>query len=425
MTETLEQLSTPQTTRERMGQRPLRVLFVKDGFAWPRASGHDIHTYYLMRAMAEQGHTTALATFKRPDPRAIEGIADDELFVYGESSVPVPSVESQPIRFGKMQEKFRSYWGVDAEKIRWLGAVADRLEADAVVVVGLGVLPYLGSNTERVCIWYAADEWVWHHLSFFRPFRKSTWAELKPAIVKCIYERAFRSLLDNTWVVSPADQKAFRWFAGYRKTSLIYYGADTEFYSPGDEAQIANSCTFWGRLDFQPNVQAIEYFCNKVWPLVRANVPDARFAIYGFQPTPPVMKFDGKDGITVTPNVPDIRPAVRKHPVVVLPFVSGGGVKNKLLEASGMAKAVVGTPRVRNGLRGELLFREASSPVEWASAIVELWSDEAKRTALGQAARRWVVENHTWDAAATAAATSIRKALAMKISAVTARETTR
>jgi hypothetical protein len=36
--------------------RPLRVLFVKDGFAWPRASGHDIHTYYLLKALSDAGH---------------------------------------------------------------------------------------------------------------------------------------------------------------------------------------------------------------------------------------------------------------------------------------------------------------------------------------------------------------------------------
>jgi glycosyltransferase involved in cell wall biosynthesis len=394
--------------------RPLRVLFVKDGFAWPRASGHDIHTYYLLKALSDAGHETALAVFKRPDPRAVEGVPDDELFVFGESSVPVPPAGQFPLKLTKLQEKFRGYWGTDADRVRWVAAVADRFAADAVVVVGLGVLPYLGACPERVCVWYAADEWAWHHLSFIRPFRPSSWSEFKPAFVKCVYERAFRPLLDRTWVVSEADKTAFRWFAGYTKTDLIHYGADTAFYAPGDEPQVPNSCAFWGRLDFEPNVQALEWFCGTIWPTIRSRVPDATFAIYGFQPTPPVSAFHGRDGITVTPNVPDIRPAVRKHPVVVLPFVSGGGVKNKLLEASGMAKAVVGTARVRNGLKGDLPFLEVKTPGQWADAVVGLWRDGAKRESLGRAARAWVCEHHTWAAAADEAAAGIRAALVEK-----------
>ena len=402
------------SNRATSGDRPLRVLFVKDGFAWPRASGHDIHTYYLMRALADAGHATALAVFKRPDPRAVEGVADEELFVFGEAAVPVPPADQYPLTLTSLQEKFRGYWGTDADRVRWVAAVAGRFDADAVVVVGLGVLPYLGACSERVCVWYAADEWAWHHLSLISPFKPSSWSEIKPALVKCVYERAYRKRLDRTWVVSDADKRAFRWFAGYTKTDLIHYGADTDFYAPGDEPPVPNSCAFWGRLDFEPNVQAIESFCGNVWPTIRKRVPDATFAIYGFRPTPPVLAFDGKDGVTVTPDVPDIRPAVRKHPVVVLPFVSGGGVKNKLLEAAGMAKAVVGTARVRNGLKGALPYLEVNSPSQWADAVVGLWQDEAKRASLGRAARAWVCEHHTWAAAADEAAAGIRAALVEK-----------
>jgi polysaccharide biosynthesis protein PslH len=407
-------LESEETTTKSSGTRPLKILFMKERFAWPRASGHDIHTYYCLEALQAQGHHTSLACFQRPDRQAIECVAEDDLYIFGEDKVPVPEQGKFPLQLSKMQEKFRGYWGVDANRVRWLAAVADRCQADAVVVVGLGVLPYLGACPERVCVWYAADEWVWHHISQVRPFKKSTWSEIKPAIVKGIYERAYKRLLDRTWVVSPADQKAFRWLAGIKKTDLIHNGVDAAYYSPGNNPEKPKSCIFWGRLDFGPNVQAVEYFCSQVWPLVRKEVPDATFSILGFEPTKPVMAWNGQNGITVTPNVPDIRPAVREQAVVVLPFVSGGGVKNKLLEAAGMAKAIVGTSRVTNGLKGELPFIKADQPQVWAKELARLWRDDQARTKLGQDARTWVTTHQTWAASARVAAEGIRKALEEK-----------
>ena len=35
----------------------LRLLFVKECLAWPRSSGHDVHTFHMMRALASLGHS--------------------------------------------------------------------------------------------------------------------------------------------------------------------------------------------------------------------------------------------------------------------------------------------------------------------------------------------------------------------------------
>ena len=37
---------------------------------------------------------------------------------------------------------------------------------------------------------------------------------------------------------------------------------------PGAEPRPRTSCVFWGRLDFDPNVDALEWFIGKVWPAV-------------------------------------------------------------------------------------------------------------------------------------------------------------
>jgi polysaccharide biosynthesis protein PslH len=229
--------------------------------------------------------------------------------------------------------------------------------------------------------------------------------------VKGLYERAVAPLMDRVWVVSEADGRAMRRVVGPGKVVLVPNGVDSEFFTPRAVTETERSCVFWGRLDFGPNIQAIQWFCRRVWPLLRKVVPDATFTIHGFYPTDPVRALAGRDGVSLISDLPDLRDEIARHAVVVLPFVSGGGIKNKLLEAASLAKAIVGSSTASNGLRQPeripmVCVREGSA---WVQSIIELWRDEANRQKLGQEARDWVIRNHLWAMAAQQALAGLEK----------------
>lgn len=389
---------------------PFRLLFVKDALAWPRSSGHDVHTYHMMRALAALGHRLALLTAAPPAPAAVAGLPLD----WAGTFPPAGEAPRGPAPFlGWLQEKFRGYWGIDPNRVRAVAAAATEFDADAVVVVGLNVLPYLGAVRGRARVWYAADEWFWHHASQLKPRDRRTWGELKQALVKGLYERAYGPLLDRVWVVTEPDRRAMRLVAGVRGIDLVPNGVDGEHFAPLAVPQDERTCTFWGRLDFGPNVQALEWFCGEVWPRVRARHPDARFRVYGFNPTPPVLALVGRDGVELAADLPDLRAEVARQAAVVLPFVSGGGIKNKLLEAAAMGKAVVCSPTALNGLRNPRAagFALPRTPAEWAGALAALWADPARRATAGAAARAWVVAHHSWETAARTAAAGLARAV--------------
>jgi glycosyltransferase involved in cell wall biosynthesis len=388
----------------------LRLLFVKESLAWPRSSGHDVHCFHMMQALARMGHDIGLVTGGEPLPQAIAGLPLALRHVFpsrGEGGGA--NGQGPELRLSKFQERFRNYWGIDPNRVRFVGRVAEEFDAEAVVVVGLNVLPYLGAVQGRLRLWYAADEWFWHHWSQTRWSSPATWSEMRLAVVKGLYERAYGPMLDRVWVVTDADRTAMRWVAGVRAVDVIPNGVDGDHYSPVEAPQGERTCTFWGRLDFGPNVQALEWFCGRVWPLVRRQAPDARFTIYGFSPTPPVQALTGRDGVDLIPDLPDLRQEVARHQAVVLPFVSGGGIKNKLLEAASMGKAIVCSAVACRGLRRteESPFVLASTPEEWVHDLLSLWGDAARRRDLGAAARRWVLEHHSWQAAAQLAMTGL------------------
>jgi glycosyltransferase involved in cell wall biosynthesis len=195
---------------------------------------------------------------------------------------------------------------------------------------------------------------------------------------------------------------------------LLPNGVDAAHYAPQSVAEQPESCTFWGRLDFEPNQQALAWFVEQVWPRVRDRMPTARFTVYGFQPTSTIEQMMTGPGLSLAANRPDIRADIATHAVVVLPFVSGGGIKNKLLEAAAMARPVIASPRALNGLRqaDDNVFRRARTPDEWVTALVDLWSSAERRRVLGAAARSWVTTHHDWSAAARTAVAGVEASLA-------------
>ena len=382
----------------------MKFLFVKDRLAWPRASGHDILSYEMMKALAGLGHEVSLATAAPAATEAVDGLPLARRLVLDDGPGDDPRV-----RLSAPQERFRSYWGIGRRRIGSVRDAADAAGADAVVVSGLDVLPYLGAIDGPARVWYAADEWAWHHASQVRPLEPSSWSNLREAAVKGAYEWAYRGLVDRAWVVSEADRRAMAAILGRPKVDVVITGVDGDHFRAPDSEQRERSCVFWGRLDFGPNVQAVEWFCKHAWPAVLRRSPDARFTIYGFHPTPRITALGSLDGVEVVPDLPDIRPEIARHQVVVLPFVSGGGIKNKLLEAASMAKAIVCSPVAVNGLRGpgQAPLTVARSAGDWAEALGRLWGDPDRRRGMGDRARRWVLEHHTWEAAAEAVASRL------------------
>ena len=52
----------------------LRLLFVKQSQSWPRSSGHDVHGFHMMQALAARGLAVSLATIDPPTEKALEGL---------------------------------------------------------------------------------------------------------------------------------------------------------------------------------------------------------------------------------------------------------------------------------------------------------------------------------------------------------------
>src|SRR5260370_17631770 len=126
-----------------------------------------------------------------------------------------------------------------------------------------------------------------------------------------------------------------RWVEGERVT-VVAAGVDLAEYrpdppNPNSDSPNPNSdpkaspplITFVGAMDWEPNLDGVEYFCAEVWPAIKAEVPQARFRIVGRNPGRRVQKW-ASDSIEVTGRVPSVVERLNQRPVVILPLRIGG-----------------------------------------------------------------------------------------------------
>ena len=158
---------------------------------------------------------------------------------------------------------------------------------------------------------------------------------------------------------------------------------------------------FTGQMDYAPNVAACLRAIERIMPLVRAALPGATLHVVGRNPPAELLAHDGVDGVRVWGRVDDIRTWLKAADMALVPLEIARGVQNKVLEAMAMALPVVLSPGAATGIPaidGEQ-FRIAESDADLAAAVVRLWQDEGLARAMGGAARRFVTEKVSWNAA--------------------------
>jgi len=178
-------------------------------------------------------------------------------------------------------------------------------------------------------------------------------------------------------------------------------GVDAAYFDPAifyAAIDHALDVAFVGAMDYRANIDAAQFFVTSVWPLVRARVPEATFAIIGANPHASIRALDGKDGVIITGRVDDVRPWLAQSKVIAAPLRIARGVQNKVLEAMAMAKPVVATSEAAAGVSctpGEDIL-VADAPGDIAGDILLLLADKQRRQTIGAAARARIIAQYNW-----------------------------
>jgi sugar transferase (PEP-CTERM/EpsH1 system associated) len=402
----------------------LRILWLKSDLLLPLDKGGKLRTWHLMRHLAERHEITYLA-FADPDedPEHVRGMraVASRIETIPRRDPPKGSLRFfvdaglhvlDPLPYAVGKYRSRAYRRRLAELLRTEHfdlIVCDFLFPAVNLPRGLPCPAVIFTHNVESEIWRRHAETktsLAGRLLYGAQYRRMR-----------RYESRALSRFDGVLAVSDADRQTFaRVYPGAVRgpVHVIPTGVDTDFFAPCDPASPADSrdIVFTGSMDWLPNEDAMIFFCEKVLPLIRAEVPDVRLSIVGRAPTPAVSKLAEiyGDSVRVTGRVDDVRPYIAGAGVYVVPLRIGGGTRLKIFEAMSMAKAVVSTGVGAEGLPikdGRHLIL-ADEPNTFARAVVRLLRDVGRRRELEAAARQLVVDRYDWSAVAGALEAALR-----------------
>ncbi|MGZ0655017.1 glycosyltransferase family 4 protein [Coraliomargarita sp. W4R72] len=156
---------------------------------------------------------------------------------------------------------------------------------------------------------------------------------------------------------------------------------------------------FCGALDYSPNVDAINWFADEIWPLIHQVMPEIIWRIIGKSPDARSEAWGKLEGVDLVGEVPDVRPYYQSSWAQVVPLRIGGGTRLKIVESLGMRCPVVSTTLGAQGLDlpPEETILLADEPQSFADALIRVLRDSDLRQHLEVNGLKVVQENYRWE----------------------------
>ncbi|MEZ4986545.1 MAG: glycosyltransferase family 4 protein [Saprospiraceae bacterium] len=221
--------------------------------------------------------------------------------------------------------------------------------------------------------------WYLHHLT----------AKLKR------YEQQVLEQYDLLLPITQRDQRQFR-NMGFKGLSVVTPIGVSKLEIPKPkEVSPRQSISFIGSLDWMPNVEGLNWFIDEVWPSLQSAYPQLELHIAG-RNTPKCLLQLNKPGIVVHGEVPDSAAFIQQHPIMVVPLLTGSGMRAKILEGMALGKTVLTTSIGLEGIhanhRTEVMI--ANTPDQFLESLHYLLNHPNRLQQISQKARALVQEKY-------------------------------
>ena len=388
------------------------LLLVVHRIPYPPDKGDKIRTYNFMRYLSSRYRVTLVCMIDDPDDikyiSELEKIVDSVQWQYR-------SRTQMKLQVGKALicgDPFSLHCFYSSKLQDAVDRYLDTTKPVAILSFCSSMAEYLFRSRHRLSE-LAKNTLILNDLIDVDSAKWNQYAEKHKNIIGWLYRREGRLLLKQeakiadqfhrTYLVSPEEVSVLAEFGDVSKVFPLANGVDLEYFNPSLvdlHLYPAASCklVFSGAMDYWPNIEAAQWFCDNILPLVRDVFPHVEFCIAGRNPTPEIRALEKIDGVVVTGTVPDMRNHLATATVCVVPLLIARGIQNKVLEAMAMAKPVVATRGAATGTtarnRDEIIITDNSE--DMAREIINLLEDKKKAERIGVLARKYVENHHSW-----------------------------
>lgn len=384
----------------------MKILILAGSLPYPPASGGALRTLGIIKGLHESGHEITLLTFNDTHSNT-----NSPLDNYCQQIITVPFPERS--KTDRIRDLITSNQPDIAKRlyseafVTELKNLLNTKTFDLVQAEGIESAIYLPtvkqlSPSTSLCFDTFNAEYVLQEIVYkidrqeIKRLPQAVYSFIQANRIKS-YEAMLCQLADCVIAVSPEDAEILREFRSDQTVHLLPSGIDVDSYESAQQVQLQSpSLIFTGKMDYRPNVDAMLWFGQEIFPRVTAQYPEAHLYIVGQKPHTRLDVLRPNQHITLTGWVDSVTPYLHASDVYIAPLRMGSGTRLKLLEAMASECAIVATDIAASGLLPAVkqCLSIANTEEAFANAIIDLLKNTSQD--IGKEARIQVKQYYDW-----------------------------
>ncbi len=264
---------------------------------------------------------------------------------------------------------------------------------------------YMMPNIPRTQVPVLLVEQTIEYLGYLYYAQSSTNYLIKPLLYLDIakikyWEKFFWKKAHHLVTMSSDDKKFIQQQIGtHAQIDVVANGVDISRFSKTKRRLPPQpTILFVGTFKWLPNIDAVQFLVQDIWPGIKQAVPQAKLWIVGHSPTPDVLALSQQSDIKVSAHIKDIRDAYAKAHILLAPIRSGKGTRYKVLEAMATGTPVVTTKLGAEGLDltpgKHILIADTASTL--TNQTIRLLQNSQFQTQLSRQAKQLVKAKYNW-----------------------------
>ena len=273
---------------------------------------------------------------------------------------------------------------------------------DIVLLESLFTTPYIETvrtySTSKIILRSHNLEYIiWQRLSreSLNPAKK-IYLKLLSSQLKN-YELNILKKIDGIATISNQDKKKYLELECPVETVTIPFGLETKNYNNNNINREDGKLKFFhlGAMDWKPNLEAVGWLLDEIWPKIQKKIPHAELHLAGKNMPDWLFK---KKYINVFNHkeVQDSSKFISEHDVMLVPLLSAGGIRVKIIEGMAHGKAIISTKIGAEGIdyKNEENILIADSPKDFYNEVLKITTGKTDYKKIGENAREHIIKTY-------------------------------
>ena len=211
------------------------------------------------------------------------------------------------------------------------------------------------------------------------------------------YELGILKKIDGIATISNEEKNKYIELKCPLKIATIPFGIETKNYKNKTKNREDGKLKFFhlGSMDWKPNLEAVGWLLDEIWPKIQKKIPSAELHLAG--KNMPNWLFKKKNINVFNHNeVKDSSKFISDHDVMLVPLLSAGGIRIKIIEGMAHGKPIISTKIGAEGIEfknGENILI-ANSPNEFYNEALKIYSGEKNFNKIGENAREHILKTY-------------------------------